>query len=101
MLWAQLGLVSLTVTILLDTILYFHPITNGDLGPIPLFFHVFDLISKTTISMFLGLNFAAPFCMSFVYGGQSLEVQPCLIGIEGTMPIDKLERNGIQNCRRA
>ena len=45
-----------------------------------------------TIRLYLGLGLVAPFCMRWIYGGQIAEVQPHLIGIEGTMPIEELER---------
>ena len=45
-----------------------------------------------TISIYLGLSFVGPFCMRWIYGGQIVEVQPQLIGIEGTMTLEQLER---------
>lgn len=47
---------------------------------------------RITIGVSLGLSFVAPFCMRWIYGGQIVEVQPHLVGIEGTMPIEQLER---------
>lgn len=54
--------------------------------------HYFVLIRRVAVVLYLGLSFVAPFCMRWIYGGQMMEVQPHLIGIEGTMPIEQLER---------
>ncbi|KAL8689941.1 MAG: hypothetical protein Q9218_004503 [Villophora microphyllina] len=43
-----------------------------------------------TITLCLG--FLAPFCIRWIFGGEILEVRPDLIGIEGTIPIEQLER---------
>ena len=56
------------------------------------FIFAFDLGFKITTCVCLGLSFLAPFWMRWVYEGKLLEVAPRLIGIEGTMPIDQLER---------
>jgi hypothetical protein len=39
----------------------------------------------------LVVGFFAPFCMWYIFNGAVQEVQPWLIGFEGTMPIEKLE----------
>lgn len=53
--------------------------------------YILDLDYRPTVINFPGLNFITPFCTSLVYGGQILEVQTCLVGIEGIMPVEKLE----------
>lgn len=52
----------------------------------------YNLIFQITRNIYLTLSFIAPFCMRYVYSGQMLQVQPYLIGIEGTMPMEQLER---------
>ncbi|KAL9600008.1 MAG: hypothetical protein Q9219_003477 [cf. Caloplaca sp. 3 TL-2023] len=44
------------------------------------------------LSLALLIGFLAPFCIRWIYGGEIMHVQPNLIGIEGTMPIEQLER---------
>ncbi len=47
---------------------------------------------KVSTSLYLSLGFIAPFCLRWIYSGSLAEISPHLIGIEGSMPIDQLER---------
>ncbi|KFY68375.1 hypothetical protein V496_01118 [Pseudogymnoascus sp. VKM F-4515 (FW-2607)] len=42
-------------------------------------------------SAFLAIGFITPFCMPFLFGGEVEEIQPWLVGFQGSMPIERLE----------
>ena len=71
-------------------LIWFIPIAYDDLPPYMTY--IIRLLFETALGIYLLLSFIAPFCMRFVYCGPMVEVQPHLIGIEGTMPIEQLER---------
>lgn len=60
-------------------------------GPEPLVIKGMRLWARLAAYPCLILGFLAPFCMSFVFKGEVQEIQPWLIGFQGTMPIEQLE----------
>lgn len=54
--------------------------------------YIINLLFGITLEIYLLLSFIGPFCMRIIYSGPILEVEPHLIGVEGTMPIEQLER---------
>ena len=56
------------------------------------FISIFSWCFKVSTSFYLGLGFIAPFCLRWIYSGPLVEISPHLVGIEGSMPIDQLER---------
>ena len=54
--------------------------------------HVFWFLFNIMTSFYLSLSFIAPFCLRWIYSGPLEEISPHLIGIEGSMPINQLER---------
>lgn len=60
-------------------------------GPEPSVFKGLRLWARLAPYPCLILGFLAPFYMSFVFEGEVQEIQPWLIGFQGTMPLEQLE----------
>ncbi|MCJ1451119.1 hypothetical protein MMC28_001454 [Mycoblastus sanguinarius] len=92
--WSSSGWMyfSLSSIILLTFTRTYMSVTDVDPHFVWPFFYYFWLGFKVTTTLYLSLSFIVPFWMRWIYGGQLVEISPHLIGIEGTMPIDQLER---------
>lgn len=83
-LWAVL-FVSVSILVISYSVL--EPSSDGLMLYIT---YIINLLFGITLEIYLLLSFIAPFCMRFTYSGPILETQPHLIGVEGTMPIERL-----------
>ena len=66
--------------------------SQGSSGFLGSYFFNLQLGFKISIFVYLSLSFMAPFLIPWIYGGPITEIAPRLVGIEGTIPIDELER---------
>ena len=87
-LWAGAFLGCVLPLFAIGVVFNVHPARS----PPSFILYIYMLIRGITLNMYLTLSFIAPFCIRYIYSGQILQIQPYLIGIEGTMPIEQLER---------
>ena len=89
--WMYLAIMFFVILAVVLTFVRTRSVSSSD-NDVRRIVYYSELGLRGTISFYLGLSFVSPFCMRWIYGGQIMEVQPHLIGIEGTMPIEQLER---------
>lgn len=90
-LWIYFSFIFLVIQAFVFTGFYMRDVHAGD-SILDRIWHYSRLGFTITISLYIGLSFVAPFCMRLIYGGEIVEAQPQLIGMEGTMPLKQLER---------
>ncbi len=78
--------IALWVSLLIVRLLVVNPP-----GPEPFIIRFINICPRLATYPCLIVGFFAPFCMSFIFNGAVQEVQPWLIGFQGTMPIENLE----------
>ncbi len=88
-LWMYFSFMFLVILAIVFTTFYMRLVPVGD-GLFGQIWNYSGLGLRITTSVCFGLSL--PFCMRWMYGGQIVEAQPQLIGIEGTMPLKQLER---------